>query len=201
MTWRRQSRFWLKLGLKIVMDPAYLKNDKGEAFRFRLTYPANNATFERVVLFLKDSFAKAGVTMEQDPVDWPILQKKLDQRDFDAISLAWGGTPESDLFQEFDSSQIPDQGDNFMSYSDPKFDAVVGRARVMVDKPKRMQLWHEAHAILHEDQPYTFLFSRMSLRFIASRIENIHRSKLGLNYVYVFSMPMPWYVPKESAKI
>ncbi|HZK81762.1 MAG TPA: hypothetical protein VFC46_11860, partial [Humisphaera sp.] len=161
---------------------------------------ANNATFERVVLLLKDGFAKAGITMEQDPVDWPVLQKKLDQRDFDAIALGWGGVPESDLFQEFDSSQIPDQGDNFMSYSDPKFDAVVEKARMTIDKPARMKLWHEAHALLHEDQPYTFLCSRMSLRFMAKRIENVRRSKLGLNYIYTFSMPMPWYVPKGLQK-
>ncbi|HWE02820.1 MAG TPA: ABC transporter substrate-binding protein [Tepidisphaeraceae bacterium] len=189
-----------EVGFKDRDGSGVLKNDRGEPFKFRLTYGANNATFERVVLLLKDTYAKAGVTLEQDPVDWPVLQKKLDQRDFDAIALGWGGTPESDLYQEFDSSQIADQGDNFMSYSDPKLDAVVEKARITVDKPARMTLWHEAHAILHEDQPYTFLCSRKSLRFMDKRIENVRRSKLGLNYIYVFSMPNPWYVPKAMQR-
>lgn len=177
-----------------------LKNSKGEPFKFRLTYGSGNATLDRVALFLKDGFAKGGVTVDLDPVDWPVLQKRLDQRDFDAISLAWGGTVESDLYQEFDSSQMADQGDDFMSYSNPKLDQTVEEARRTVDRDKRMQLWHEAHAILAEDQPYTFLFSRMSLRFVDKRIENIKPSKLGLNYVYVYSMPMPWYVPKALQK-
>jgi peptide/nickel transport system substrate-binding protein len=177
-----------------------LKGPNGEPFRFKLTYGSGNATFERVVLFLKDNFAKAGITMEPDPVDWPILMKDLDNRDFDAVTLGWGGGIESDLYQEFDSSQMADQGDNFMSYSNPKLDELVREARRTVDEKKRMELWHKAHAILHEDQPYTFLNSRMSLRFMDKRIQNVRRSKLGLNYIYRYTMPLPWYVPKSMQK-
>lgn len=177
-----------------------LKDESGGPLKFRLTYASGNATFERVVLFLKDTYSSAGVTLEPDPVDWPILQKKLDQRDFDAITLSWGGSLESDLYQEFHSSQMADQGDDFMSYSNPKLDAVVEEARHTVDAPARMKLWHQAHAILHEDQPYTFLFSRMSLRFMDKRVQNVHPSKVGLNYVYLYSMPDPWYVPTSMQK-
>jgi peptide/nickel transport system substrate-binding protein len=177
-----------------------LKDATGRELRFKLTYPSGIATYERVVLFLKDSFAKAGVIMELDPADWPLLQKKLKERDFQAITLGWGGAIESDLYQEFDSSQMQDQGDDFMSYVNPKLDQVVEKARLTVDVKKRMDLWHQAHAILHEDQPYTFLFSRMSLRLMDKRIENVKPSRIGLNYVYVYSMPCPWYVPKTMQK-
>ena len=177
-----------------------LKGPDGQPFRFRLTYPSKNATFERVVLFLKDSFARAGVTLELDPQDWPIVQTDLDNRDFDAITLGWGGAIESDLYQEFDSSQIADKGDNFMSYVNPKLDAVVREARRTVDDNKRMQLWHDAHRILNEDQPYTFLNSRMALRYMDKRIKNVEKSKVGLNYVNIWSMPLPWYVPKSLQK-
>lgn len=177
-----------------------LKDKEGKPFRFKLTYPSGNATYERVVLFIKDGLARAGVTMEPDPMEWSLVIKRLDERDFDAITLRWGGSVESDLYQEFDSSQIADQGDNFMSYSNPKLDEVVREARKTVDTPKRMALWHQAHAILHEDQPYTFLASQMSVRFMDKRIQNVHPSKIGLNVVYVYSMPMPWYVPKAQQK-
>ena len=177
-----------------------LRGPDGQPLRVRLTYTSKSATFERVVLFLKDSFAKAGVTLELDPEDWPVVQTNLDNRDFDAITLGWGGAIESDLYQEFDSSQIADKGDNFMSYVNPKLDAVVREARRTVDDKKRMDLWHQAHRILHEDQPYTFLNSRMSLRYMDKRIENVEKSKVGLNYVNIWSMPMPWYVPKTMQK-
>ncbi|HZL38318.1 MAG TPA: ABC transporter substrate-binding protein [Tepidisphaeraceae bacterium] len=187
-------------GFKDRDGSGVLKDASGKPFSFRLTYATGNATMERVILFMKDSYARAGVTMELDPVDWPNLQKKIDERDFDAITLAWGGALESDLYQEFDSSQIADQGDDFMSYANPKLDAAVETARKTVDVPKRMALWHEAHRILAEDQPYTFLFSRMSLRFMDKRIQNVKPSKVGLNYVYLYSMPNPWYVPLAMQK-
>lgn len=177
-----------------------LKEPDGTPFRIRFTYPSGNATFERVVLFLKDSFAQAGVTLQPDPQDWPVVQTDLDNRDFDSITLGWGGAIESDLYQEFDSSQMADKGDNFMSYVNPKLDAVVREARRTVDDKKRMELWHEAHRILNDDQPYTFLNSRMSLRYIDKRIHNVEKSRAGLNWVNIWSMPIPWYVPKSSQK-
>ncbi len=174
--------------------------DTGEPFRFKLTYGSGNATFDRVVLLIKDGYAKAGITMDPDPIDWPILTQKLNNHDFEVVSLGWGGSAESDLFQEFDSSQIQDQGDNFMSYSNPALDKIIEQARQTIDVKKRMELWHQAHRILAEDQPYTFLVSRKSLRLMDKRIQNVTYSKLGLNLIYRESMPIPWYVPKAMQK-
>jgi peptide/nickel transport system substrate-binding protein len=177
-----------------------LDGPDGQPFKIKLSYASGNATFERVVLMLKDSYAKAGIELDADPVDWPILVKKLDTRDFEAITLGWGGSIESDLYQEFDSSQIADQGDNFMSYSNPKLDAIVREARVTVDDKKRMGLWHQAHHILADDQPYTFLLSRKTLSLVDKRIHNIGPSRLGLNMINLYNMPNPWYVPKAMQK-
>jgi peptide/nickel transport system substrate-binding protein len=69
-----------------------------------------------------------------------------------------------------------------------------------VDKAKRIPLWHACHRILHEDQPYTFLTNSMGLSFYDKRIKNIKESKLGLNYVPLYVMPIPWYVPAAEQK-
>lgn len=57
-----------------------------------------------------------------------------------------------------------------------------------------MPLWHQVHRILHEDQPYTFLFTRKTLVFFDGRIKNIQRTRLGLNPL------QEWYVPQEQRK-
>jgi peptide/nickel transport system substrate-binding protein len=177
-----------------------LESAQGEPFRFKLSYPSASELYTRIVLFLKDTYAKAGIAMEPDPQDWPIIMKKMDQRDFDAISLAWTGGVETDIYQMFHSSQIKDGGDNFMSYDNPKLDEVIEHARSTVKEDQRMPLWREAHRILHEDQPYTFLINRKSLVFADARIKNIEPSKLGLNYVQRQVMPVPWFVPKDQQK-
>jgi hypothetical protein len=40
----------------------------------------------------------------------------------------------------------------------------------------------------------------MSLRYIDKRIHNVEKSRAGLNWVNIWSMPIPWYVPKSSQK-
>jgi peptide/nickel transport system substrate-binding protein len=174
-----------------------LKLPDGTPLRFKLTYGAGNATVERMVLFLKDNFAKGGVTMEPDPQQWAVCLQRMNHRDFDAVTLGWGGSLESDLYQEFDSSQIADEGDNFISYRNPDFDKVVREARRTIDVPKRMELWHQAHRILAEDQPYTFLYERQELRFIDKRVRNVQKTKVELNMVDLWTNPIPWFVPKQ----
>jgi peptide/nickel transport system substrate-binding protein len=67
-----------------------------------------------------------------------------------------------------------------------------------VDTDERMKVWQAVHRIVHEDQPYTFLLNRQSLGFIDKRINNIRKSKLGLNVVNTELSPMPWFVPADQ---
>jgi peptide/nickel transport system substrate-binding protein len=169
-------------------------------FRFTLAYPSGGPLGERIALFLKDSLSKAGIVLVPDPTDWPIMMKKLQERDFEAITLAWSTNVESDPYQIFHSSQIADQGDNFMSWVNPEADKLIDQARTTLDKAKRMELWHQFHRQVHEDQPYMFMVVRYSLGFQDGRFQNVSESKLGLNYNNRYSMPNPWYVPKARQK-
>lgn len=177
-----------------------IKGPDGQPFRFQLTYGSGNATTERVVLFMKDSFAKAGITMQPDPQQWSIVNDRMEHREVDAVFMGWAGVLETDLYQMFDSTQNVDQGDNFVSYNNPALDKAVREARRTIDDAKRMELWHKAHRILAEDQPYTFLFSRKTLRLIDKRVQNVRQSKVELNVVDRWAMPIPWYVPKAMQK-
>jgi peptide/nickel transport system substrate-binding protein len=168
----------------------------GQPFRFKLTYPSKSATYDRVTLFMKDGFAKAGVVMDREPVEWPLLQKKLDERDFDAIMLGWSGSVDDDPFQMFDSSQMNDQGDNRISYSDPELDKALAAARTCIDPEKRTELWHTVHRILADDCPYTFMHNRKATVFLSRRLQNVRQSKMGLNRNMLDYNPIPWFVPK-----
>ncbi len=178
-----------------------IESADGKQFRFKLTYPSGIKLYDRVVFLMKDTMAAAGIAMEPDPIDWPILQTRLENRDFDAMSLRWGGgSVEGDITQMFHSSQIEDNGDNYPSYRNPQLDKVIDEAKSTVDKAKRLPLWQQSHRILHEDQPYTFLTNQKALAFYDKRIQNIKPSQLGLNYVSIYVMPIPWYVPTTMQK-
>jgi peptide/nickel transport system substrate-binding protein len=172
----------------------------GRNLSFRLTYGSKNETTERMMRYIKDGYARAGVKAELDPEDWTIIEQKLKTRKFDAISLAWSAGIEDDIYQMFDSSQMVEEADDFMSYASPDLDKSIRAARTTVDEAKRMELWHQCERVLHDDQPYTFLVVRKSLRFFDKRVQNVHESKTGLNFVLDWVMPVPWYVPAGQQK-
>jgi peptide/nickel transport system substrate-binding protein len=147
-----------------------------------------------MVAFLKDSFARAGVVLKPDALEWAVFTDRLKNKDFDAISLAWTSGIETDVNQMFHSSQMVEGGDDFMSYKNPELDKLIDEARRTIDETKRMDIWHKVHQVLNEDQPYTFLFFRKELRFLDGRIDNIQLTRLGMN-------PLEeWFVPAGKQK-
>jgi peptide/nickel transport system substrate-binding protein len=178
-----------------------LKSPAGVPLRFKLTYGTGNEFVQRVVLYLKDNFAKSGVILDADPQQWAVLNQRLQHRDFDAVFMGWGGGDvEQDVFQMFHSSQIEDAGDDFISYKNPALDKIIDKARQSVDRAERMKLWQECDRIIYEDQPYSFILARQETRFISRRIHNVQKTKAELNLVDLWTNPPPWYVPKGAQK-
>jgi len=174
-----------------------LDDAQGRPFDFELVFFQDNEDTRRVVLFLKDLYARAGVKLVPKPTEWSVMIDLLKQRDFDAITLGWTSSLETDIYQIFHSSQIADGGDNFISYKNTKLDQLIEKARASVDEKTRMPLWQQAEGILHEDQPYTFLMRRQSLVFIDKRIRNLQITKVGLNLGRV---PLEVFVPANEQK-
>jgi peptide/nickel transport system substrate-binding protein len=193
---------------KLLADAGYEDRNKdgviegpdGQPFKFKLTYPSGAEIYEKMVLFLRDNFARGGIIMEPERLDWPVLLNRMSHSDFDAVILGWSAVPESDIYQEFHSSQIAGEGDNRTSYVSPELDKVIEQARRTMDTEKRMQLWHKAHQILHEDQPYTFMFNRDALKLINKKIHNIEPAAVGLNFEYLNGGMIPWFIPMGEQK-
>ncbi len=173
-----------------------IESAEGKPFEFELIYFGNRETTKRLVLLLKDMYARAGIKLIPIPSEWPVMLEKLDKKAFEAITLGWGGTIESDLYQIFHSSQI-EEGDNRIAYSNPELDKIIDEARKTIDVEKRMVLWQQAERILYEDLPYTFLTSKMELGFVNKRIKNQRMTTTGLN---VGSIPTENYIPKALQK-
>lgn len=169
----------------------------GAPFEFELTFFQDNEDTRRMVLFLRDIYARAGVVMKPRPTEWSVMLDNLNRKDFDAITLAWTSGVEVDIFQMFHSSQTMEGGDNFISYRSPELDRLIDAARAEVDEDKRMALWRQAERVMVEDQPYTFLLRRKSLVFVDQRIANLQNTALGLNLMMV---PVETYVPAAQQR-
>lgn len=174
-----------------------LQKPDGSRFEFDMVFFQDNEDTRRMVLFLRDLYARAGIVMRPRPTEWSVMLDLLNRKDFDAITLGWTGGVETDVYQMFHSSQSVAGGDNFISYSNPELDALIEQARSTVDDDARMEMWRQVERILHEDQPYTFLMRRMTLAFVDRRIANLEHTLLGLN---LGAVPVEIFVPLDQQR-
>ncbi len=141
--------------------------------------------------YVADKYAVAGIKVLLDSLDWSVFEERLTERSFEMVFLAWTGSSESDPYQIWHSKQAENRGSNHVGFINKESDDAIEAARVELDYDKRMELWHKVHQILHEEQPYTFLFNRPSLAFINSRFKNVHRRPLRL-------YTSEWYVAGDD---
>lgn len=172
-----------------------VEDASGKALRFTLLYPSGNTAFEKIVLAMRDGMQRGKVRMEAERLEWKVLLQRIVNTDFDACILGWTASPEIDAGQFFHTDAIAGQGDNRNGYSSPECDRLIDAARGTVDRAERMKLWRQLHKVLHDDQPYTFLFFNKALGFHDKRLANVKPSKLGLNYEAYSGSTYPWFLP------
>jgi peptide/nickel transport system substrate-binding protein len=164
-----------------------LENAEGREFSFEFTYAVGSEVTEKLAKYLKDQCALVGIRVSLRGMDWSVFMKAMDDRDFDALTLGWSpASPESDPQQIWHSRFIENQGDNFVQWKNPEADRLIEEGRRELDQTKRMEYWHRLHAIIHEEQPYTFLVERPWLRVVNNRVGNFVEYRNGFQYDELF---------------
>ncbi|VAX39903.1 Oligopeptide ABC transporter, periplasmic oligopeptide-binding protein OppA (TC 3.A.1.5.1), partial [hydrothermal vent metagenome] len=167
-----------------------LENERGDEFTFEFTRTAGSLLTERVAKFVTDSCAAVGIRVVDRPVDWSIYDQILKARDFDALIMGWSASsPESDPTQIWHTDSMQNQGHNFIQW-DAGQDPLIEKIRTTIDTEERMATFHKLHALMNEEQPYTFVRVSPWLRFINKDFENVHPYPKGLEQREFF-MPAP----------
>ncbi len=170
-----------------------IRDKNGKQFSFDFSYAVSSTLYRQIARMLKDDAEKIGVKITPQPFEWSVLITRITDRKFESMIMGWGGDILEDPYQLWHSSQADNRGSNYVGFKNQKADRIIENARTMYDKNKRNALYNQLHRILHEQQPYTFLFTRPTLRLVDKRFKNINIYKLGVKYEQ-------WYVPKQLQK-
>ena len=154
----------------------------GTKFSFTFTIASASKFAERLATILKEDFAKVGIQMDINRYEWAVFVNKIDKRDFDAVTLGWSLSWEGDPYQLWHSSEVK-AGSNFCYFINREADAIIEKARKEFDVNKRIALYRRFHEIIHDEQPYTFLYCTPALVAVSKRFTNVVVHKRGLNYV------------------
>lgn len=192
---------------KALLEEAGWKDTDGDGIRdkqingqktdFEFTMVAYDKPETKTVLSIwKEDLRKIGVVLKAQHVDWPTMQKKMDEKKFDAWTGGWGLSWLVDPYQIWHSSQadIP-KGSNRGGFRNEKADKIIEELRITFNQDKRLELYHQFHQILHEEQPYTFFYSPQYVTSWQPRLENV-----VINKIRPQRLPFPWYIDDSQTK-
>ncbi|TDI89144.1 MAG: peptide-binding protein [Candidatus Dadabacteria bacterium] len=164
-----------------------IRDKDGVKFAFEFLIPGGSETGEKIATILKEELDNMGIQMDIRKTEWAVFTTRLNERNFDAVTLAWSMGVESDPYQIWSSTQA-EKGSNFIGFKNEQVDKLIEEARTEFDRDKRQELYRKFAEIIHEEQPYTFLFCRKSTVAVNKRFENVVVYPLGIDL-------LEWHVP------
>jgi len=171
-------------------DSDGVRDKDGTAFRFELIIKNDSPEMEQIGTIFQNELKRAGIGMSLRPLEWATFLQQIDARKYDACILGWSMPPDIDPYQVWHSTMAEGTGSNFVGFSNAEADQIMETARQTFDREERIKLYHRLHEILHEEQPYTFLFCNKSLLAVDKRFHGIVMYPFGPD-------SREWWVPEE----
>lgn len=192
----KSRRYLSEAGWKDVDNDGILEKKVGQnmkKFEFDMLLGSGSPEWTAAANIYKEDLLKIGIKMNVRLVDWAVMMKKMEDRDFDAYGGAWGMPWEQDPYQIWHSSQasVP-KSSNHISFRNKEADKIIEQLRNTFDMNKRIKLYHKFHKIIYNEQPYTFFFSRKRCA-----VWWCHLKRVIFSVLRPHSDSTPWYMDKK----
>lgn len=150
-----------------------IRDKGGRPFAITIVYPGPSRFYDALANIVREDFRQAGIAVTAQLMEWTVFLKTVNDKKYDAYFGGWaGGGYEMDPHQIWHSSQI-EQGSNYVGFVNAEADALIDRARQEFDPGRRNAMYHRLHQIIHEVQPYTFLYVLEALAVRHHRFTNV----------------------------
>ena len=168
----------------------------GKPFAFTILTNQGNDQRIKTATIIQDNLKRIGVQAKVRTVEWAAFLKEfIDKGNFDALVMGWTTIIDPDLYNVWHSSKAVPGGLNFIGYKNAELDGLLDKGRHLVDRAERKKVYDRAQEILHEDQPYCFLYAPMSLNVVSARIRGIEPAPAGIGYNFE-----EWWIPSALQK-
>lgn len=158
-----------------------IRDRDGTPFAITLLLPGASRVYTAMSNILRENFAAVGIDLNIRTLEWSVFLKTTSEGDFDAYIAGWSGATEADPYQIWHSSQRA-TGSNRVDFNHAEADDLLDAARVEFDPVHRNAMYHRLHQILHDEQPYTFLFNFYASAAVHRRFTNVVVHPGGLDY-------------------
>jgi len=168
----------------------------GRPFSFTLMTNQGNKMRQLCATIIQFNLRDVGVQVKIRILEWAaFIHQYIDKKNFDAVILGWSLSRDPDQYAIWHSSQVKEGQYNFISYSNSEVDRLLVEGRRTFEMERRREIYHKIHAILAEEQPYTFLYVADALPVVHKRFHGIEVAPAGIGYNFI-----KWYVPEDQQK-
>ena len=144
-------------------------------FEFEFLVPAGSQLSKDICLVLQDELADLGIDCKVREIDRSVFMQRLRKREFDALFTGVGSHPALplDLYSRWHSSEV-EEGANYSCFQNDEVDRILESYRRTFDGERRISLYQRLQEILHEEQPYTFIFVGRSVTAYSRRFRGVN---------------------------
>jgi len=186
-----RSLGWLDTDNDGILD----KNKK--PLRIEMMIVGGSAPSTPFAQLFQAELKKIGVQLDIVPLDFGAFSQRLLAGNYESAYLNWNLDPDPDPFPLFHSSQFPPRGQNFVFYSNPEADRLMEAGRRELDQAKRKLIYRQLHALLADDQPYTWTVQVSSKWALSKRVRDAKESK-GWGPFLWYPGELGWWIPIDQ---
>jgi peptide/nickel transport system substrate-binding protein len=143
----------------------------GQPFTFEMITNIGSRPRVDALIMIQEQLRRIGIEVKVRSMEFKSLSDLVSSQDFDAFLLGWAVDTSLDQTSIFHSDSI-ENGSNFGAYSNREVDRLIELANTDLDLGHRTQVLHEIQSLIHDDQPYTFLWESQRLAGISKRVQN-----------------------------
>ncbi len=166
----------------------------GRPFSFTILTNQGNDLRVKTATIIQNRLKDVGIEVKIRTVEWAVFIKEyVDKARFQAVILSWNILQDPDVYDVWHSSKAEPGGLNFVKFKNAEADALLEKGRRSLDQDERKRLYGRFQEILHEEQPYCFLYDPYSLPILSARFRNVAEAPAGITYNFE-----RWWVPKDQ---
>ena len=144
-------------------------------FQFSITYFVKNPTSKANCEYIATALREIGIDCQLNGVDSGDLSSTFEEKTFDALYLGWAlGTPPEDPWQLWHSEGAEEKGSsNAVGFVNLEADRIIESLQYEYIKKERLGKYHRFHSIIHEENPYTFLYTPKTTMLYRNYVKNV----------------------------
>lgn len=135
------------------------RSRNGRPLQFTLSVPSTSKVRVRLAVLIQEQLRRAGVKVDVEQLDFPVLVEKERKRAFDAAIGQWSTQPSPGAVRGSwgTAGSRSASGNNYGSYENPVFDAYVDSALASFDQVHRKAYFTKAYETIIQDAPAIWL--------------------------------------------